>query len=162
MSLDATLLAAWLTTHATAVVEVDRVLGFEPKSNAQIGDGTVLACWVANLRVIPERSTLAMSAGRADWTLRLHRNGLGDATEMATTERVILDATSALFAAYHAEINVSGVGGPEDGWFDPAGMTGEPISAPSGYMDIDKRLYRVVTISIGIVIDDAWPQSLGS
>lgn len=153
MSLDTATLQSWLLDHATAVLGA-AAAGSEPKTAP--GEGLVGAGWVANLRAVPERSTLAATCARVDWQFRFYRNAF--AADGAATERLLLNAADALIAACHADITITDIGANVVGLFDPLGETGAPIECPAGFVEINKLLYRSFTLNVGVNCDGAWPQ----
>ena len=40
------------------------------------------------------------------------------------------------------------------------GAEGEPMRAEGGYIDVDKRMYRVMTITVGVVLNDCFEQAV--
>lgn len=159
MALDTVALQAWLLAHATTVVGASATLGYEPKSRidyATMGS-TVFAGWFNGIEATQTRGGLATTSARLEWVARLHRNALGPGVDQAETERLLLAATDGLLAEIFADIEV---GPAPAGWFDPKGQTGEPVKAVTGFLEIDKQLNRVSTITVGIVVDDAWGEVL--
>lgn len=157
MSLDTVTLQAWLLDHAKAVLGVSAVLGYEPKSRidyAVMGQ-TVFAGWFNSIEALETRAGLAVTSARLEWVGRLHRNALGPGVDQAETERLLLAASDALAAALFGDLDIAGVG-----WFDPRGQTGDPFKIVTGFLDIDKQLNRVATLTVGVVVDDAWGEVL--
>jgi len=158
MTINTAALLAWCRTHAGTVVGTPAVLGHEPKSRLDydaLGSATVVACWLGSVEALQGHGGLATTAARVELTVRLHRNGLGDATVMDATEAALLTATDALVNTFFSDIDVAG-----NGWFDPKGQTGGPWKAETGYLSLDNQLNRVSTMSVGIVVDDAWGEVL--
>lgn len=148
----------WIMDHAAAVVGVSAVLGYEPKARLDydaLGNGTVIAVWFSGVEAIQARPGLAATAARIEVTARLHRNALGDGTVMQATERAIMTDSDAMMARLFGDIRESAT----DVWFDPRGQTGEPLKAPTGYLSLDNQLNRVCTITVGVVVDDAWTET---
>jgi len=42
---------------------------------------------------------------------------------------------------------------------DLLGQTGVQLSAQAGYVEIDNRLFRVMDITIPVIVNDAWAQT---
>jgi len=159
MSLDVTNLAAWLRTRtdAAAVLAAPLTL-FEPKSFP--GDGLIGAAWLGGLRVIPRRSTLASTCAGLTWNVRLYRNALGSKADADAIDPAMLTAAVAIINQWHSDLEITDSGGNVIGNFDPLGgeSAGAPLSSDSGYIDIDKRLIRVLTITCNVIVDGAWAQ----
>lgn len=148
---------AWIMGHAATVVGASAVLGFEPKAKidyAAAGNPTVAAVWFSSVEAVSLRPGLAATAARIEVVIRLHRNALGDATQMQATERALMTDADAVLALLFGDIRESAT----DVWFDPRGQTGEPVKAPTGYLALDNQLNRVCTITAGVVVDNAWAE----
>jgi len=158
MTISTATLLAWCRTHAGSVVGTPAVLGHEPKSRLDydaLGSATVVACWLSSAEALQGRGGLASTAARVELTVRLHRNGVGDAIVMDAIEAALLTATDALVMSFFGDIDVAGAG-----WFDPKGQTRGPWKAETGYLSLDNQLNRVATMTVGIVVDDAWVEAL--
>src|SRR5258708_20151603 len=67
----------------------------------------------------------------------------------------ILTAVTTLIGEYSGHFTLGGT--VRD--VDLLGAHGEPLKAQSGYLDIDRRLYRVMVITLPIIINDLWVQN---
>lgn len=155
MALNSTELQSWLLDHAAGVTEVGTVLGYEPKSRldySAAGGGAILAGWLARGTVANGVGGMRKTAARVGWALRLHRNAFE--ADQAQTERLLLDALDALVAAYFGDFELDTV----DAFFDPKGAHGEALTWDLGYLTLEKQLSRVITVSLGIVVRDAWSE----
>lgn len=159
MSLDVTNLASWLRvrTDAAAVLSAPVTL-FEPKKFP--GDGLIGAAWLGNLRVVPGRSSLTATAAALDWNVRLYRNALGSAADADAIDPAMLTAQVAIIGSYHSDLEITDGGGNVIGIFDPIGGSsgGAPLTSISGYIEIEKRIVRVLTSTVSVIVDDAWTQ----
>lgn len=148
----------WIMDHAAAVVGAPAVLGFEPKSRIDygaIGNATMIAVWFSTApEPIGVRPGLSSTAARIEFVIRLHRNALGDSAAMLLTERTLAIDSASMMTRLFGDIRESAT----NTWFDPRGQTGELVKAPTGFIDIDKQLNRVCTITLGVVVDDAWTE----
>jgi hypothetical protein len=158
VTIDSAAILSWGTGHiGTALGAAAAVVPFEPKSNQQIDyslGATFAAVWLGGLAVAPERSGTANTAARVELFVRLHRNALGDAAAMAATEIALLTAQDAILASLIGDLRLDG-----SMWLDIKGQTGDAIKAATGYLTLDNKLHRVTTMTVGIVVDDAWPES---
>lgn len=158
--MDTAALQGWLITHVGNVVGSVATLGYEPKSRIDYGAlnvSTVCAVWLQSIEAIQPRGGLNTTSARLEWMIRQHRNALGEPSVQATTELLTLATADALMASFFGDIVIT-VGG--DAWFDPKGQTGEPVKGVTGYLDLDNQLNRVNTITIAMVVDDAWTEVL--
>ena len=67
----------------------------------------------------------------------------------------MMNALSALVAAYTDGFTL----GALVKQIDLLGQYGTPLSAASGYQDWDNTQYRVITLTIPVVVNDVWIQS---
>ena len=65
-----------------------------------------------------------------------------------------LDA--ALIGAYSGDFDFGGEAGVRA--VDLLGMTGTPLAAIAGYIEMDRKMMRVITITLPVVINDLWTQ----
>jgi hypothetical protein len=67
-------------------------------------------------------------------------------------------ATDKMFESYSSNFSLGGELG-ENRFIDLLGITqGHTLDAESGYINIDNMVFRVMTITIPVVVYDAWPQ----
>ena len=151
-NLDTTVLQNWLLTHATGtgLFAAGAVIGYEPKSRLRAWPA--FAGWFAGLRAVPERSSLDATAALLTWTARIHYDAIG--ADQTTVERSLMHATDQLFAEYFGDLVIAGM----DAWLDAKGQVGEPIASETGFLTIDNQANRVATITVGVVIDNAWAE----
>lgn len=156
MALDTTALQGWVIARAVAATGIAAdPLTYEPKGKidyAAAAGGTVLACWLAGLS--PARAGLAATGARVEWMIRLHRNAFEP--DQGESERLILAAADALVESLFADIEDSVSGA----WFDPRGQTGEPARLETGWLDIDKQLSRTASLTVAVVVDNAWTEAV--
>ena len=61
-----------------------------------------------------------------------------------------------LFEAYSGDFQL----GDENRWIDLLGATqGHPLFSQSGYINIDNMVYRVMTITVPVIVENAWTQA---
>jgi hypothetical protein len=68
----------------------------------------------------------------------------------------ITAATCDLIGAITADFNFGGDAGVRN--VDLLGMTGTSLSAQAGYVEIDRQMFRVMTIVIPVVVNDMFVQ----
>jgi len=139
---------AALVSQVAASGYFARVNEHEPK-NAP-GSGLTAALWVQGIR--PHRSGLAATTVRVEWRLRLYTSML-----MQPPDRIdpdLLRATTYLMAAYSFGFTLGGLVRS----VDLLGEAGLPLQAQAGYLPIDKAMYRIMDITLPVIINDAFTQ----
>jgi hypothetical protein len=137
-------------SHAKASGRFERVLTHEPKSAP--GNGLSVAVWVQNLRPA-SGSGLATTTARLQLSVRVYTNMLADPQDKIDTR--LLDAVDALMAAYTGDFTLGGL--VRD--VDLLGADGDPLQADAGYLEQDSKLYRVMVITLPLVVNDLWAQA---
>lgn len=150
MSLNSKAIIAAAESHALKLGVFDRVNKHEPKSAP--GNGVSLAIWAQNLRPIPLRSGLAATAARLELSERVYINMLKDPQD--DIDPAILDATDLLVNAYTGDFELGGLISN----VDLLGAHGDPLQADAGYLEQDGKLYRVMVITLPLIINDLWTQ----
>jgi hypothetical protein len=69
----------------------------------------------------------------------------------------VLSATVAFIGALTGDFELGGADDVRN--VDLLGANGESLSGKAGYVEIDHRMYRVMTIVIPVIINDIWAQS---
>jgi hypothetical protein len=137
-------------SHAKAAGRFERALTHEPKSAP--GNGLTVAVWVQNLRPTTS-SGLASTSARLQISVRVYTNMLADPQDKIDAR--LLDAVDALMAAYTGDFELGGLIRN----VDLLGEHGDPLSADAGYLEQDSKLYRVMVISLPLIINDLWSQA---
>jgi len=140
-----------VVSHAMATGLFDRVNTYEPKSAP--GSGLTAAIWVERIAPQPGGSGLASTTGRLELSVRLYTNMLQDPQEAIDPN--LLSATDTLFTAYSGDFSLDGAVRN----VDLLGMNGIGLSARAGYIRQDSALFRVMDISLPLVINDLWTQA---
>lgn len=136
-------------SHAMALGVFDAVNTYEPKSAPP-----VLACaiWVDRIEPVTG-SGLSSTSGKVILNVRLYGSMLQ--RPYGQIDPNALKATTTLITAYSGDFDfgqtVRGV--------DLLGMYGDRLMARAGYIPIDSKLYRVMTITLPVIINDMWPQA---
>lgn len=139
-----------ITSHAKKLGVFKRVNGHEPK-NAP-GLGVTAAVWVARIFPVPGASGLASTTGCLVFTVQLY-------TSMTTEPQdgidpAIVHATDLLLAEYSGDFELGG----KVRNVDLLGQSGVALSAQAGYLDIDKKIFRSMEITLPLIINDLWDQ----
>lgn len=139
-----------LVSHAKALGLFDRVNGHESK-NAP-GNGVNADCWVANLKPYPGQSGLASTTAVLVVNVRIYSSMLADPQDAIDPN--IITAAATLMGEYSGDFDL---GGTVES-VDLLGRTGVQLEALGGYLELDKKLYRVMTLTVPMVINDVWAQ----
>jgi hypothetical protein len=152
--MDAAGIFALVETHCATTGWFDRVAGHEPK-NAP-GNGMTAAIWLRTLQPDPEQSGLAATTPRLTLNIRLYSPMLAEPQD--GIDPGIVSAAHAVMAAISADYTLGGLVRNVDllGMSASGGMGGE-----AGYLNQDGKLYRVVVITVPMILldTDAWSQS---
>jgi hypothetical protein len=141
-----------LTSHAYASGFFDRVTGHEPKSKP--GRGLSCAVWIDRIEPARSRSALTSTAARVVFNVRVYTNMMQQPQD--EIDPSVMDAVDYLFEAYTGDFELGG----SNRFIDVLGMTqGHALDSQSGYINIDNMTYRVMTISVPVIVNDAWTQA---
>lgn len=138
-------------SHALATGQVERAAGHEPK-NAP-GAGLTIGVWAQHLRPVPRASGLAATGVRLALNVRVYTPMLAEPQDEIDPR--VLDLVDALMAAYNGDFTLGGLVQS----VDILGVHGIPLDAQAGYLRIGSTLYRVMTITLPVIIADAWEQA---
>ncbi|MFI9154489.1 hypothetical protein [Streptomyces sp. NPDC053367] len=136
------------TSHAQALGLFDQVLGHEPVSAP--GSGLTYAMWVGPVRPVQARSGLNVVSARLELKGRVFMPA--DTEPMDDVDVAVTDAVSALMGAYCGDFTLDGLVSN----VDLLGAHGAPLGADFGYTRLDSITYRVATLTIPLIINDAW------
>lgn len=124
----------------------------EPK-NAP-GSGLHLAVWLDTIKPVPS-SGLDQTSGLVSFFVRIYNPMLAEPQDDIDPQ--IMKATSALMGAYTGDFNFGAVAQVRN--IDLLGQYGDGLAAQAGYMEISGKLFRVMVITLPIIIDNLWVQT---
>lgn len=150
MSLTVVPLLDALVSHALTRGRFERVNTHEPK-NAP-GGGLTCAIWVDRIEPQPLGSGLTSTTGRLTFLVRLFSSMLQEPQDAIDPD--LLDAVVDLLGAYSGDFTLGGLVRN----VDLLGMSGPGLSAQAGYLNQDGKVYRVVTVTLPLIINDIWDQ----
>lgn len=139
-----------VVSHAAASGQFERVNGHEPKSAP--GNGLTAAVWVQSVGPVPNGSGLQRTSAVVVFNVRVYAPMLMEPQD--AIDPALVGAVDALMSAYSGDFELGG----NVRCVDLLGMAGIPLSAQAGYLEQDKRIYRVMTITLPVIVDDAWEQ----
>jgi hypothetical protein len=138
-----------LQTHAMELGLFETVNTHEAK-NAP-GAGVWCTIWVQRIR--PTRSSgLAITSGYVEFTCRIGASFMAQPED--SIDPAVLTAASTLIGAYSGNITLGGT----VRMIDLLGIDGTPLSALAGYVQIDRKVYRVMDITLPVIVNDMWAQ----
>lgn len=153
MSLPALAILQAVESHALAAGRFDRVNRHEPKKAP--GKGMHAAIWVDRIAPYRGSSGLVSTSVVVVLNVRIYTSMLREPQDEIDPE--IVDAVDALMTAYSADFDL-GVAQVRN--VDLLGASGFSLSAQAGYLNQDSRLFRVVTITLPVIVNDVWGQAM--
>jgi hypothetical protein len=122
----------------------------EPKSAP--GNGLRAAVWVQDIQPIAQASGLNATSGVVTLYLRIYSNFLQQPLDGIDPD--LLTATTTVLGAYSGDFTLGGT--VRD--IDLLGMYGSKMGAVAGYANMDNRVYRIMTVTLPVIINDLWTQ----
>ena len=151
MALNARLLFDAMESHALSSGVFEAVNGHEPKSAP--GSGLTAAVWSQRIEPVPRGSGLSSTTGLVIFFLRIYQNMLMQPQD--SIDPLVLDAVDLLCAAYSGDFTLNGLIRN----VDLQGSTGSSLSAEAGYITQDNKLFRTMTMTVPLIINDLWEQA---
>lgn len=141
-----------IASHAAATGYFDKVNQHEPKSKP--GRGITGAVWIDRIEPARAQSGLISTSVRVVFNVRIYTNMLQQPQDAIDPN--VMEAADVLFAAYTSDFTL----GDDSRFIDLLGMTqGHELFCQSGYINIDNMVYRVLTLTVPVVVRDAWTQA---
>lgn len=138
-----------VTSHASAAGLFGSVNGHEPKSAPT--DGLSYSVWVQQIG--PARSSgQAATSVRVELTGRIYKPFRQQPEDSIDPD--MIGAVDVLVSAYAGDFTLGG----NARHIDLQGSDGAPLAARAGYQTIDRVPFRVVDITIPIIVNDAFSQ----
>jgi hypothetical protein len=128
----------------------ERVNTSEPK-NAP-GNGLTAAVWLQMVSPVAAASGLAATSARVEFMLRIYSNMLQEPQDAIDPE--ILSAVDVLMGAYSGDFDLGGTVRN----VDLLGAHGVGLSAVAGYLSVDNKMFRVVDVTLPLIVNDVWEQ----
>lgn len=156
MALDATGILTAVQDHALASGLFETVNLHEAK-NAP-GNGLRAEIWVQSISPVPAGSGLKATTARIELTLRIRSNMLQEPQD--AIDPAIISAVDVLMTAYSGDFTLGGKVRNVDllGATPAIGSGGGPLQAQAGYLNQDGKLFRVMDITLPLVVNDVWEQ----
>lgn len=138
-------------THAGALGMFENVLGHEPVSAP--GSGLIYALWMSDLAPVPARSGLNSVTVRLELTGRVFMPA--DSQPEDDVDTTVTTAVNGLMREYCGDFTLGGAVADVDIF----GAHGPALRAKFGYARFDSTTYRVATLTIPLIINDAWTEA---
>jgi hypothetical protein len=151
MSLDTQGIIDAVASHAAASGFFERVNAHEPK-NAP-GNGVTGAVWVDRGGPAPGQSGLSSTSALLVLKFRVYTNMLAEPSD--AIDPAVMNALDALVTAWSGDFELGG----QVRNVDLLGASGVPLSWQAGYLSQDNRVYRVMDLTLPLVISDVWAQA---
>lgn len=150
MTLQAAAILDALVSHALSLGLFERVNSHEP-ANAP-GHGLTCAVWADSIGPVPLGSGLRSTTARIVWNVRLYTSWLGDPAD--AIDPLLMAAVDELMAAYSGDFELGGLVRN----VDLLGQAGTTLSAQAGYIEQDSKVFRVMTLTVPVIVSDVWEQ----
>jgi hypothetical protein len=140
-----------LVSHMLASGRFDAVNKHEPKNSP--GNGVSCSLWISSIRPI-RTSGLNSTSCLIAFSARIYTSFTSEPFDMIDPN--VTSATVDLIGRLSANFELGGQDDVRE--IDLLGAYGEPLSGKAGYVEISKHMYRVMTVTIPVVINDIWSQ----
>lgn len=137
-------------SHAMTLGLFERVNTHEPK-NAP-ASGLVCAIWVQSIAPLGRASGLNATSGKVELRARIYTSMLAEPQDYI--DPAVLAAASTLMAEYSDNLTLGGTVRN----VDLLGQWGTPLSAVAGYVTIAGKIFRVMEVTLPIIINDLYAQ----
>jgi hypothetical protein len=130
--------------------QFEKVNAHEPKSPP--GNGLTAAVWFQSVNGSSRISGMNATAANVGITVRIYQNGLMQPADLI--DPVVMNATDAIFAALNGDTTM------DEAVFsiDVLGIDGRMVTAKAGWVEIGGKLFRIMDITVPILVDAVWTQ----
>lgn len=138
-----------VVSHAMTTGHFDRVNSHEPKSAP--GNGLYCSVWVDNVRMAT--SGLDVVSATVVFKVRVGSNMIAEPQDGIDPQ--IMNAVDALMTNYIGDFTFDGTVRS----IDVFGSEGEGLSVDAGYVEQDKKMFRIMDITLPVTINDLWTET---
>ena len=139
-----------IVSHALTLGRFDAVNGHEPKSAPS--NGLTASVWLNSIRGV-QSSGLASTSARVEFNVRLQTSMLKEPQD--AIDPMMMSAMDVLLTAYIGDFTLGAVARA----VDVRGMDGEGLNAQAGYITQDNRTYRIIDITLPVIVNDVWTEA---
>lgn len=139
--------------HAESLGVFSRINGHEPKHAPVTGRSPDITCsvWIDGIR--PARSGLSATSATLDLNVRLYT--LMTREPQDAIDPTMVGACHRLMADY---VNSFTLGSLARG-VDVRAIEGKAMTMQAGYVEMDGKLFRTMTIVLPVTVNDLWPEN---
>lgn len=143
-------LVSSLASVCSATGSFEWVNQYEPKGAPE---GLGAAVWIQSMAPAPQRSGLNTTTVRFECAIRIYTNMLAEPQDYI--DPIMIRTAWRIMVALTGGITLNG----QVEYIDILGSDGAPLACEAGYIEIDKKMFRVITITVPMLIEDAWAQA---
>jgi len=140
-----------LQSHLLATGLFKKVNTSEPKSAPK--EDITAALWMDRAEPFAPASGLQATSAVVTYMIRIYSNMLTEPQD--AIDPAVLTATDTVMTALSADFQL----GSNARNIDLLGNSGTSLSAQAGYVNIDQTIFRVMDITVPVIINDAWTQT---
>lgn len=149
--MDVSKLVSDLTSHAKKLGVFQAVNSHEPKAAPQ--NGLTCAIWAEKIGPVVGGSGLDTTSAYVVMNVRLYTSMLQQPYDGIDPR--MMSAVDKLMNEYSKSFTLSG----DVRAVDLFGMYGSSLSAQAGYINQDNKIYRVMTITLPLIVNDVWTEA---
>lgn len=117
------------------------------------GDGISAAMWIESIYPIAPHSGLAATSAMLHFNMRFYSSGMTEPKD--EIDPAIAEATYEVMKAFTGDFTLDG----DVAFIDLLGAHSQGLRAEAGYVNSQDMIFRVMTIDIPVVLNDAWTQA---
>lgn len=137
-----------VVSHAKNLGVFEHVMTHEPK--AKPGTGVSASIWLN--QITPAKSGVRSTSLRVELSVRVYMTMLTDPED--DIDLTLVNAVSALVDAYSGDFELGGLVRS----VDLLGASGAPLSVNAGYLSQDGTVFRVLTVTLPLIVNDVHDQ----
>lgn len=137
-----------VVSHAMASGHFEQVNGHEPANAPSLG--LTAAVWADEVR--PVASGLSTTTVRLAFNVRIYTSTQSEPAD--AIDPALIAAVDDLCAAYIGDFTLDGLVRQVDVF----GAHGNPLLVRAGYIQQSGAIYRVMTITLPVIVNDLWEQ----
>jgi hypothetical protein len=136
----------------------DSVNSHEPKNAPPDPSGMTFACWIQEIEPLGQASGLSSVSGVVVIDARCYTGFRSKPFD--NIDPRIISASMEMLARYGGDFNFGGAAGVRT--VDVFGMSGFKLSSVAGFIELDRTVFRVMTTTIPVIINDMFFLSTGA
>jgi hypothetical protein len=149
--MDVATIVSQLTSHAKKTGLFTSVNTHEPKSAP--ANGLTCCIWAETIGPVKGGSGLDITSAYVVMSVRIYMSMLQQPYDAIDPK--MIQAVDKMMSEYSGSFTLGG----NVRAVDLFGMYGTSLSSRAGYINQDGKMYRIVTISLPLIINDTWTES---